>query len=301
VASAPAPRARTAKVEPQGIWPTPVVTNDLLSNTHHHTECLCKFKILKNATAIEQHRVTCPFQFFCCGVCHRIFASKSKLQLHQNKQHPNTPSTAFGPRRNRKAAKCGICKKVFGKRYDLRIHLRTHGAEKKEQCSFCGMKFADPATLRKHIKYQHARQGAVERPFVCRCCHKRFRWKHTLKAHLQTQHEDTDNVVAIKVAQRNVNGTEGRVNAVNAAPREELEFVRFHEEFEGRIRQWKDSGGRTFYDCTCNARKPARDLQKIKVHVMAHGKTSRVCGKCGREFENRYQLSAHMQIHQEGR
>merc|ERR1719310_2241534 len=50
------------------------------------------------------------------------------------------------------------------------------------------MRFADPATLRKHIKYQHAENGAAEKPFVCRYCHKCFRWKHSLQTHLANFH-----------------------------------------------------------------------------------------------------------------
>lgn len=184
--------------------------------------------------------------------------------------------------------------------------------EKNEKCKHCGMRFADPATLRKHIKYQHAASGsgAAEKPFVCRYCHKCFRWKHSLQSHLANFHGNNGQHGCR--GQRECNGhlesTEGnglseiimeQQSAGNKVEREpeKLEFVRFMEGSE-RIRIWKNSRGWTFYDCTCGARKPVRSLSKIMVHVRnGHERKEWNCKECGKEFENRFQLSAHMHTH----
>jgi len=142
---------------------------------------------------IEQHRIFCRFSFFCCRCCYGIFESKSSLNIHQNKFNHFTPKQRKEKTRNNRKFKCEICKKLVGTNYDLKIHLRTHKNERCEECKFCGKKFCDPATLRKHIKYIHTDNGLMEKQFVCRKCHKRFRWKNSLKTHLQTQHQQNQN------------------------------------------------------------------------------------------------------------
>lgn len=198
--------------------------------------------------------------------------------------------------------------------YDLKMHLRTHRGEKNEECTFCGMKFTHPATLRKHLKYKHHQNGingssigigsignVAEKPFKCRHCHKRFRWRHSLQTHLQTLHENNGLNRVHKLQQKvveEINGIKCEENQLEEV--KELEFIQFVKG-QQRIRMWRNSKGHTFYDCTCNKRKPIKDLKKIIKHVVnGHERKGWNCLQCGREFENRFQLSAHMHVHKNG-
>ncbi|ETO32044.1 hypothetical protein RFI_05070 [Reticulomyxa filosa] len=61
-----------------------------------------------------------------------------------------------------------------------------------------------------------------------------------------------------------------------------------------RIRIWKDSNDRKFYDCICNCRKPVQDLMKIKRHVLSHDQASFQCDICGRMFHKNHLQSRAM-------
>lgn len=71
-----------------------------------------------------------------------------------------------------------------------------------------------------------------------------------------------------------------------------------HSAAYARIRVWKDSSNRKYYDCLCDCRKPVQDLTKIKRHALSHDQKNFQCDVCGRIFHsNHLQLNAHKKTH----
>ena len=67
----------------------------------------------------------------------------------------------------------------------MKYTVKTHTGTKDEKCSYCLLKFGDPASLRRHIKRFH-NESTICNPFVCRICRKPFKEKKDLKKHLMS-------------------------------------------------------------------------------------------------------------------
>lgn len=64
-----------------------------------------------------------------------------------------------------------------------------------------------------------------------------------------------------------------------------------------RVRYWKDSKGRAFYDCECGDRKPSQHLSKILRHSRLHDIHAYQCSVCQKVFDFHLALNAHMKSH----
>ena len=79
---------------------------------------------------------------FKCDICDRCFFTASNLSKHK---------TTHGPKENVINLKCYRCEKVFDDIDALKQHRKTHKSIKKEQCAFCGKRYATAWVLNRHI------------------------------------------------------------------------------------------------------------------------------------------------------
>lgn len=82
-----------------------------------------------------------------CGLCHRPFASESRLQAHMESKHPAVP----------KVYKCAECSRVFTAMRSLKRHIEAHMGLKRYECQHCGRRFLRKEYLRSHAT-QHTDQ-----------------------------------------------------------------------------------------------------------------------------------------------
>ena len=112
--------------------------------------------------------------------CGRQFVDLRSLTKHKRTHSKPFQCTAL----IRGGVACG---KSFGNKRNLKIHARSHRNDRREKCSFCGLTFCDPSTLRKHVQRVHT---GDPRPYSCRLCLKRFAQKHALQQHLAIHSND---------------------------------------------------------------------------------------------------------------
>ncbi|KAK7886844.1 hypothetical protein WMY93_026465 [Mugilogobius chulae] len=91
-----------------------------------------------------------------CDLCHRIFASASRLAIHKRVHDQGT-------------YECSECGKMFKRPLSLETHMRTHTGVARFLCVDCGQGFATELTLITH------RKSHTANPFYkCAFCDKVF-------------------------------------------------------------------------------------------------------------------------------
>ncbi|XP_033836694.1 zinc finger protein 574 [Periophthalmus magnuspinnatus] len=91
-----------------------------------------------------------------CDLCHRTFASASRLAIHRRVHEQGT-------------YECSECGKMFKRPMSLEIHMRTHTGVARFLCVDCGQGFATELTLITH------RKSHTANPFYkCTFCDKVF-------------------------------------------------------------------------------------------------------------------------------
>uniref|UniRef100_A0A3B4AF83 C2H2-type domain-containing protein n=1 Tax=Periophthalmus magnuspinnatus TaxID=409849 RepID=A0A3B4AF83_9GOBI len=100
-----------------------------------------------------------------CDLCHRTFASASRLAIHRRVHEQGT-------------YECSECGKMFKRPMSLEIHMRTHTGVARFLCVDCGQGFATELTLITH-------SAAV---LSCPDCPAKFRWPAKLAVHRFNQH-----------------------------------------------------------------------------------------------------------------
>ncbi|XP_050676713.1 zinc finger protein 808-like isoform X2 [Leptidea sinapis] len=104
---------------------------------------LCKVKIMRTHIAAhkeKEHGMKSP----ACGVCGRVFNSKSKMEKHQQVAHMGESNY-----------KCPHCPKSFRWKTNLTYHLNIHLGIKNYACDRCDAKFVQPNSLNYHMKKHH--------------------------------------------------------------------------------------------------------------------------------------------------
>ena len=64
-------------------------------------------------------------------------------------------------------------------------HKKTHTAEKAFKCTQCDSEFTRKASLNRHVKAAHLRQG-----ITCPYCPANFSYTSTMKDHIKAMHND---------------------------------------------------------------------------------------------------------------
>lgn len=118
---------------------------------------------MANSKAKPKGKVTCT-------VCHKLFASKANLRVHQLCHQDNS-----------RPHECQFCGKRFTQRSTLRTHIRSHTGERPYACTYCPKRFADFSTFTKHERIHTG-----YRPYVCSVCGKSFAQSGNMLRHKET-------------------------------------------------------------------------------------------------------------------
>jgi len=110
-----------------------------------------------------------------CGVCSRMYYTKSGLQAHQRQVHTAGGGTGAGG-----AFRCADCADAtFETKYDLLLHRKEHRGANPEKCTVCGARFPTPVELKRHRVACHS-----NRPYACPHCPHRSKTRDKLDRHM---------------------------------------------------------------------------------------------------------------------
>lgn len=163
--------------------------------------CDAKFNERKN---LETHELMVHLreEKFKCDYpeCDSAFTTKGALDQHRSRHKPRQekqfsctwPGCTFSAKQKANVEKHMHVhtRKFFPQQLDLLIHLFSFLGEKKATCPQCGLKVANKATLKGHIKTVH--EG--EKRFICKIpnCGKRYTAGYSLKTHQMKVHGITE-------------------------------------------------------------------------------------------------------------
>ncbi|XP_030765511.1 Krueppel homolog 1-like isoform X2 [Sitophilus oryzae] len=114
-----------------------------------------------------------------CPVCHKMFNSKSALQVHNRNVHVKEESGAVVTPAG-DPYRCNICSKTFAVPARLTRHYRTHTGEKPFRCEFCDKSFSVKENLSVHRRIH-----TKERPYKCEVCSRAFEHSGKLHRHMR--------------------------------------------------------------------------------------------------------------------
>ena len=101
-----------------------------------------------------------------CDVCHKMFISKSKLDIHKRIHSGEKPF------------ECDICRRKFSQSGHLKDHYRIHTEEKTFKCEICKKSFSHKSAL-----VRHKRVHTGEKPFECDICGNSYTRSSNLNRH----------------------------------------------------------------------------------------------------------------------
>ena len=230
-----------------------------------------------------------------CETCSRVFLYASDLRRHLVSHTGARPY------------ECPVCAKTFGHTFSLTAHVRTHtpappqcqqapcncpacipfgdvrtgkaiavcnvasrgDGRKRYMCSTCGRQFAQPGSLRRHVRVHTG-----ERPYMCASCGRRFASGSALRRHDAAAHgEPADRPLACHLCSR-----------------------RFFQ--RGNLRKHlRTHTGERPYRCT-HCRHAFAQSYALRVHVRMHtGERPYRCAYCDKTFSSSSSLGCHRKTH----
>lgn len=264
-------------------------------------ECWDCGESFPNVNQKKEHRKNCKLkgtpdslrhQGFECEICHKKLNTRAGYRNHLVKIHSEVLKTGTDScpedllrLQSRKRLRCPLCESQFHQLHMLKYHLRTHLVKQQHDmdgpkikvkdrdstCKICGKTFSYPPYLEKHMKFH-----LKERDFPCDLCDKAFYVKQDLQTHRDSVH--LKNTLLCPICGKSY-ATKKRLErhhrATHEPPREDLRCPHCLKQM------------------TCPV--------ALRYHVMTHtGEKNHRCGKCGRAFRMRYELTQHrIRVHRE--
>nr|CAH7767226.1 unnamed protein product [Callosobruchus chinensis] len=169
--------------------------NFISSVTHKIHKCTeCNYRttmsnhlkrhLLKHTETPTNHKLwTCNYKFFTCRHCNTTFKTKTLLDNHVIKKHPNSTSSVTN-----KIHRCTECNYKTTKSTDLKKHSLKHteipDTRLLSTCAFCPAGFKSKRSLDQHIVKKHPNSIAsvTEKILKCRKC----TYKTTISSHLKS-------------------------------------------------------------------------------------------------------------------
>jgi len=136
-----------------------------------NTICKICLKSFTNKRGCREHfrNVHLKEKNFACGVCNKMFFTKSKLDRHNSQVHKNFS--------------CEFCNKKFPKKVTLTVHRREHTVEKPYQCENCDECFVNENRLIRHM------ESHLEiKDYLCIDCGNLYGSTKSLQLHVKSTH-----------------------------------------------------------------------------------------------------------------
>nr|CAH7767227.1 unnamed protein product [Callosobruchus chinensis] len=164
--------------------------NSIASVTYKIHECtLCTFKTTRSGW-FQEHLLKHPgtisnYKFFTCTHCNMTFKTKTSLDNHVIKKHPNSTSSVTN-----KIHRCTECNYKTTKSTDLKKHSLKHteilDTRLLSTCAFCPAGFKSKRSLDQHIVKKHPNciASVTKKILKCTKCTYKTTISSQLKSHL---------------------------------------------------------------------------------------------------------------------
>ncbi|XP_048344967.1 zinc finger protein 436-like isoform X2 [Sphaerodactylus townsendi] len=252
----------------------------------------CGKSFLCGEELMRHQRIHIGEKLYCCSDCGKRFSENSNLIQHQKESSHHSGGKSFVCLDNGKNSSVGKADESQ-RRSQLLLHQRTHLGEKPFECSECGKRFKQSASLHQHLKthtgekpfectecgkrfhykvllHHHQRTHTGEKPFQCSECGKSFSWRGNLQKHLRSH--------------------------TGEKPFECSECGKRFRQSVSLQRHLRIHTGEKPFECLeCGKRfSLSGDLQQ---HQRIHTERRFECSECGKKFRGRCHLQHHRKTH----
>nr|CAH7767231.1 unnamed protein product [Callosobruchus chinensis] len=253
--------------------------NSIASVTYKIHECtLCTFKTTRSGW-FQEHLLKHPgtisnYKFFTCTHCNMTFKTKTSLDNHVIKKHPNSTSSVTN-----KIHRCTECNYKTTKSTDLKKHSLKH-TEKILKCTKCTYKTTISSQLDNHLIKKHLNfiSSVTNKIHKCTKCSYKTTISSHFKSHLSRH---SKNMLSCLPCNR----TFERQITLNE------HILRTHPNFIAFITS-------KIHECTLCAFKTTRS-DCFKDHLLKHPEANtnykfRTCAHCNVAFKKKVSLDNHM-------
>nr|CAH7767236.1 unnamed protein product [Callosobruchus chinensis] len=253
--------------------------NSIASVTYKIHECtLCTFKTTRSGW-FQEHLLKHPgtisnYKFFTCTHCNMTFKTKTSLDNHVIKKHPNSTSSVTN-----KIHRCTECNYKTTKSTDLKKHSLKHteilDTRLLSTCAFCPAGFKSKRSLDQHIVKKHPNciASVTKKILKCTKCTYKTTISSQLKSHLlkhsKAPAEPTPSDVTFK----------RKTFLDNHLIKKHLNFI--------------SSVTNKIHKCTKCSYKTTISSH-FKSHLSRHSKNMLSCLPCNRTFERQITLNEHI-------
>ncbi len=223
------------------------------------------------------------------SILYNILTSQLQKKLEQNAVS-NIPKVVVDESVVRKTFKCRHCGRLFLKEYDFKQHERCHlvADEKPFQCPQCGKRFENNSRLNVHMRIHTG-----EQPYQCDICKRRFMTRYNMRKHHERcvkgggkiRYTVTNLLEATKTKD---------VQKAKAATSTASSNTKVAERSKSSDDEKTFRCSNCYYKCS-NRKRYLEHMKMHKEETALEGLFT--CKKCGKVYERKYNLKAHMKLH----
>ncbi|XP_055598427.1 zinc finger protein 561-like [Uranotaenia lowii] len=192
---------------------------------------------------------------------------------HQSKKVDSAPTTKIKRTQKRRPHYSRVCPICGIASTSLKVHMLVHTKIRAFQCELCDKNYYTNNKLQTHIKVTHNKI----RDFQCEICSKTFAMKKTLNAHLQSHVQDRSHVCSVCKKGFLFKWALTKHSRIHTGEKPYVCDI--------------DGCGKTF-----TTSSNLKQHQNTNFHANLDTRTD-ICLECGKTFQNRYALRAHMKTH----